>query len=100
MKDECRIDVDEVHLENLQAQVKDLAKQSIDWRFLVSVLIPVSLTIGGSLISIAIQVNTMSERMNSLNQSLNVATNTNRRELDMIYSRLCEIEKKGINVKE
>ena len=97
---DCRVDVDGVHLEYLQNQVTELAKHSIDWRFMVMAIVPISITIGGSLISIAIQVNTTGERINNLNSNL-VQTNTNnRRELDLIYQRLDYLERKGVNVKE
>ena len=82
-----------LNLEKIERQIEELAKHSIDWRFLFAVLVPVSVTVGGSLISIAIQVNTMSERLSSLNQAMQTANTSNRHELDMVYKRLEQLER-------
>lgn len=100
MQDDCRIDVESTHIEYMEKKIDELAKHSIDWRFFFVALVPVAVTVGGSLISIAIQVNTMSERVNNLNLTIQTYSTTNRRDLDMIHQRLDHLENRGKNATE
>lgn len=84
--------MDNEHIQKIETEISELRKHSIDWRFITTAFVPVFLVVGGSLISIAIQVNMMSERLNSLNSLVANFNTINARELDKLSTRLDRLE--------
>ena len=100
MENSCEIQVENLRLERLERQIDELAKHSVDWRFVIATLVPVCLAMGGGLINLAISVNTLGERINSMNQSMQVSNSYTKESFDIIYKRLDNLERRGKNVTE
>jgi hypothetical protein len=82
------------HIDRIEQQITELSKHSIDWRFLTATFIPVGVIVCGSLINMAIQVSTITEKLNALSSNLNSNLAVQGRELEKLANRIDKLEQK------